>query len=64
MHAKAPEREEFDMGVDGARVEFFLTLVRVDVRVPGQPCRDYELEGGGRVRNEDCVAEEGGGDEA
>jgi hypothetical protein len=35
VHAEAPEREELDVGVDVALVEFFLSLMRVDVRVPG-----------------------------
>ncbi len=48
VHAEAPEREELDVGVNVALVEFFLSLVRVDVRVPGRPRSDDELEGRGK----------------
>ncbi len=55
VHAEAPEREKLDVGVDVALVEFFLSLVRVDVRVPGRPRSDDKLKGQGRVRSEDRI---------
>jgi hypothetical protein len=56
MHTKAPEREKLDVGVDVALVEFFLSLVREDVRVPDRPRDNDELKGRGRVRGKDRIA--------
>ncbi len=64
VHAKAPEREKLDVGVDVALVEFLLSVVRVDVRLPGRPCGNDERKGGEGVRCEDRIAKEGSGDEA
>ncbi len=64
VHTKAPEREKLDVGIDIALIKFLLSVVRVDVRLPGRPCGKDEREGVGGVRGEDRVAEERGGDEA
>ena len=64
VHAEAPEGEEVNMGIDVAFVKTLFSLVHVDMRVPGQPGGNDELEGQGGVPGKDRVAEEGGGDEA
>jgi hypothetical protein len=64
VHAEAPEGEEVIVGIDIALVKTLLSLMRVDVRVPGRPWGNNKLKGRGGVRGEDRVAEEGGGDEA
>jgi hypothetical protein len=64
VHPKAPEREELNVGVNVALVVFLLSVVRVDVRLPGRPSGKDERKGGEGVRCEDCIAKEGSGDEA
>ncbi len=64
VHAKAPEREELDVSVNVALVEFLLSVVRVDERLPGRPSGEDERKGGEGVRCKDRIAKEGSGDEA
>ncbi len=46
VHAKAPEREELNVGINVALVKFLLSFVRVDVRLPGRPSGEDERKGG------------------
>ncbi len=64
VHAKAPEREELNVGVNVALVEFLLSVVRVDVSLPGRPSGKDERKGGEGVQCKDCIAKERSGDEA
>jgi hypothetical protein len=50
VHAKAPEREELDVGVDVALVKFLLSVVRVDVRLHERPRSDRGPHCGGKGR--------------
>ncbi len=64
VHAKAPGREELDVGVNVALVKFLLSVVRLDVRLPGRPSGEDEQKGGEGVRCKDRIAKERIGDEA
>ncbi len=64
VHAKAPEREELDMSVNIALVEFLLSVVHVDVSLPGRHSGEDERKGGEGVRCKDRIVKERSWDEA
>ncbi len=64
VHAKAPEREELDVVVNVALIEFLLSIVRVDVSLPGCPSGKDECKKGEGVQSKDRVVKERSGDPA
>ncbi len=63
MDSNAPKGEKSNVGIDALLVKTIVPTVVTDILLLGRPACKDEVERGGRVHFEDCIAEERGGKE-